>query len=192
MNEHRSERLEERDRLTPDELHVLSENAGNNLFRIEDFAPPATVMFYASFRSEVDTYTSMNLALEMGVRVVLPVTKSREKKLIPKLVRDLENDLKPGYCSIMEPVKSRTAEVDISTIDVVIVPGSAFDLEGGRLGYGGGFYDRFLAGPECRALRVGLCFELQLVEKLKLEPHDQMLDMLVTEKGIYRFDRKLL
>ncbi|MBU0482040.1 MAG: 5-formyltetrahydrofolate cyclo-ligase [Proteobacteria bacterium] len=187
MKDHRRERLTARDGLSKAEVIRMSEAATANLFRIKEIAPGRMVMFYASFRSEVETFRAMKVARERGIRVVLPVSDPLHKTLTPRLIADLEKDLKPGYCSIQEPDASRTAEVAAAEIDVVVLPGSAFDLNGGRLGYGGGFYDRFLAADDCRALRVGLGFELQIVEKLPLEIHDQPLDALVTEQGVYRF-----
>ena len=74
-------------------------------------------------------------------------------------------------------------EVDIKKIDMIVVPGVAFDREGGRIGFGQGFYDRFLrgAGPFC----VGLAFELQVLETLPLEKYDETLDAIITERQIY-------
>lgn len=187
MQDIRKERLGKRDSLDLFTLKRLSARVGGSLLQLEEVAASVTVMFYASFRSEVDTFAPMRQALESGIRVVLPVTKMEEKILVPRLINDIEREMKPGYCSIMEPVEALTEKVDVSEIDIVIVPGSVFDLNGGRMGYGGGYYDRFLAHPNCTALRVGLCFELQIVKDLPLEPHDQLLDILVTEKKVYRF-----
>ena len=75
--------------------------------------------------------------------------------------------------------------MDPATIDTVLIPGSVFDPSGGRLGYGGGFYDRFLTEAAPRAIRLGVAFELQLVDQVPMEPHDQYMDILVTEQQIY-------
>lgn len=80
-------------------------------------------------------------------------------------------------------------ELEPASIDVVIIPGSVFDRQGGRLGYGGGYYDRFLAQAAPQALRVALAYELQLVDAIKLQPHDQLMDWLVTEKTSYHCRR---
>jgi 5-formyltetrahydrofolate cyclo-ligase len=81
--------------------------------------------------------------------------------------------------------------VDPASIDTVLIPGSVFDVTGGRLGYGGGFYDRFLSNSAPQATRIGLAFSRQLVDRVPMEPHDQYMDFLVTEEQIFdckRFD----
>ena len=117
---------------------------------------------------------------------MVPVTLVREKRLLPVAIRDLEKDLVPGYCSIPEPRmeirKDRT--VAASEIETIIVPGSVFDERGGRLGYGGGYYDRFMAHEAPQARRIGLAFDLQVIDRLSLQSHDELLDLVVTEKRI--------
>lgn len=102
-------------------------------------------------------------------------------------INDLDLDLAPGFCSIPEPVLERVVLFEPSKIDVVILPGSVFDLNGGRLGYGGGYYDRFLANGAPQALRIGLAYEMQLVDEVPVMAHDQPLDYLVTEKRVIKF-----
>jgi 5-formyltetrahydrofolate cyclo-ligase len=89
-------------------------------------------------------------------------------------------DLIPGFYGIPEPRKG-LAPVDPAVIDVVIVPGSAFDRAGGRIGYGGGFYDGFLRRLRPDAQRIGIGFEAQLVERVPREAHDLCVDLVVTE-----------
>ncbi len=179
-----------RDQLTPQEVAIRSEHAVENLFQLAEFMAASTVMFYASFKSEVQTMGAIARCLKQGRRVALPLTSAKEKMLRPYLIKDPKRDLKPGYCAIPEPDPDLAVLLNPRDIDVVIVPGSVFDRNGGRLGYGGGFYDRFLANRAPAAFRVALAFELQVIDAgLPLEPHDQPLDCLVTEKNILRFAR---
>jgi 5-formyltetrahydrofolate cyclo-ligase len=104
--------------------------------------------------------------------------------MIPLLIKDPEHDLVPGYYNIPEPDPGRCKRVESSEIDAAVIPGSVFDIQGGRLGYGGGYYDRFLVNDAPQAKRIGLAFELQVVDKVPVEPHDQPLDILITEKRI--------
>ncbi len=90
-------------------------------------------------------------------------------------------DLEPTRWQLREPVKLAAREADIADFDVVLVPGLAFDALGGRLGRGGGFYDRLLAGRSQQATLVGVCFAAQRVEQLPLAPHDVLMDMVYTE-----------
>jgi 5-formyltetrahydrofolate cyclo-ligase len=92
-------------------------------------------------------------------------------------------ELKQGKFGIPEPVEPVWAEAD--ELDLILVPGVAFDRAGTRLGRGGGFYDRLL--PLYNATHVGICFDFQLVEKIPTEPHDCRMDLLVTETKILKF-----
>jgi 5-formyltetrahydrofolate cyclo-ligase len=111
------------------------------------------------------------------------------KALLPFQIDNPEKDLRPGYCDIPEPDPDRAILVPPEKIEIAVIPGSVFDIQGGRLGYGGGYYDRFLVNDAPRALRIGFAFELQLVDKVPLEPHDQPLDILITEKRIVKIDQ---
>lgn len=182
--------MQRRDNLTPEELAAMSSAAISNLQRVAEFAACRTVMFYAHFRTEVQTLQAIEKCLAAGKRVALPLTVATEKRLYPYLVNDPARDLRSGYCSIPEPDPARARLLDPGEIEMVIVPGSVFDVSGGRFGYGGGFYDRFLVNQAPQAFRVGLAFELQVVPgALPLAPHDQRMDCLVTEKNIFRTAR---
>jgi len=179
----RREVLAARDNLSRQELEEKSREIKARLWQIEQFATCRTVMFYASFRSEVQTASAIASCLAGGVRVVLPLSVPGSRQLLPYQVEDLDHDLQPGYCGIPEPDPARTRLVSPSQIEAVVVPGAVFDFRGGRLGYGGGYYDRFLALEAPGAMRIGLAFELQLAPaNLPLAPHDQFIHCLVTEE----------
>ncbi len=166
----------------------MSLEIARRLERIDDFSRADTIFLYAGFRSEVATDFLMRSCLASGKRVAVPLNVVKEKKLIPCEVVDPDKDLRPGYCSIPEPDPAGFKFVGPETIDVVILPGSVFDEKGGRLGYGGGYYDRFLLTSP-RAMKIGIAFEMQVVKELPLMPHDQKIDMLVTENRVMSFAR---
>ena len=179
-----------RDGLIVAQLMELSSAAINNLELVAEFSACRTVMLYAHFRSEVRTLTLVEKCLVLGKQVALPLTDAAENRLYPYLVEDPSRDLKSGYCTIPEPDPAKARLISPGEIEVVVVPGSVFDVYGGRYGYGGGFYDRFLAKEAPQAFRIGLAFELQVsTEPLQLAAHDQRMDCLVTEKNIVRTDR---
>jgi len=130
-----------RDQLTPQDLAIKSERAVENLFQLAEFMAASTVMFYASFKSEVQTMGAIARCLKQGKRVALPLTLAKEKMLRPYLIKDPKRDLKPGYCAIPEPDPDLAVRLNPQDIDVVIIPGSVFDRNSGRLVYGGGFFD---------------------------------------------------
>ncbi len=101
----------------------------------------------------------------------------------PRIIDEMDfykytGEFVPGKFNIPEPTG------DITEVKTIIVPGSVFDYNGYRIGYGGGYYDKYLKKNH---LKIGVCFEFQLVDKLPIEKHDVRLDILVTEKNIYRW-----
>lgn len=179
--------LANRDRLTPDERGQRSMAATANLLALDEIRNAKTIFTYVHFRSEVETLPFIRQCLGRGIRICVPRTLPHDHRLEPILISDPAQDLAPGYCGIPEPRRAFIGPpLDPGSIDVVLAPGSVFDPEGGRLGYGGGYYDRFLAEQASQALRVGLAFELQVVDRVPLLDHDQRLHILVTETRIIR------
>lgn len=192
QKELRRQVLAARDRLSAVEIEEKSAAITERLFRMEAFLACGAVMFYASFRSEVQTREAIARCLKRGIRLALPLSLPASRELQPRLVDDPALDLRSGYYGIAEPDPDRTRVLAPAAIEAVVVPGSVFDSRGGRLGYGGGFYDRFLAREAPQALRIGLAFALQLAPgELPLAEHDQRLDYLVTEERVLAFSRKV-
>jgi len=138
-----------------------------------------TMLCFASFRSEVDTTPLIAWCLARGTAVALPRIVGAHH-MEAYAVTDLQRDLVAGRWDIPEP-RPGLPLVDPAAIDVVIVPGSAFDRAGGRMGYGGGFYDTFLARLRPDARRIGIGFDLQVVDRVPREAHDLCVDLIVTE-----------
>jgi 5-formyltetrahydrofolate cyclo-ligase len=172
--------LTKRDHLSSDEQQYKSRQILDNLTAIKPFSKVSTLFSYVNFRSEAATMDLIYYCLQRPVKVTVPLTLTGEKKLISYLITDPKKDLVPGYCNIPEPLQTLPV-IDPKTIDLVILPGSVFDFNGGRLGYGGGYYDRFLQYSAPQALKIGLAFDLQIVDKVPVLAHDQKLDWLITE-----------
>lgn len=117
-------------------------------------------------------------ALASGKRVVLPKVKGKELELFE--IRNLDSDVSPGAWGIPEPRGSALVRLD--ELDVIIVPGAAFDARGNRLGYGAGFYDKLLSA--FKKLTIAVAFEEQIVPKVPADPHDVPVQKIVTEKRI--------
>jgi len=175
-----------RDSLSSVERQAMSSAIARKILLLEEFVRGSTIFIYIDFRSEVETRFLIGELLKQGKRVVAPVTLVKEKRLLPVEIRDLEKDLVPGYCLIPEPRMAirKSRRVFAGEIEIILLPGSVFDERGGRLGYGGGYYDRFMAHEAPMARRIGMAFELQVVDSLDLQPHDQKVDLVVTEKRI--------
>ena len=175
---------EERDALSRGEWAAQSEAVFQRLWSVEDFQDAGTVFFFLSFRSEVDTVPMIKRAMAEGKRVCLPYTCTDSKQMVASHILDFEGDLEPGNYDIMEPRADSIRPVPPEEIDVIVMPGVAFDSSGRRLGYGGGYYDRFLdrCQPDC--LRIAPCFCLQVIEEVPCAEHDQRIHMIVTEKRV--------
>ncbi|OGQ99262.1 MAG: 5-formyltetrahydrofolate cyclo-ligase [Deltaproteobacteria bacterium RIFOXYD12_FULL_55_16] len=178
-----------RDSLSAEERQQKSRSLTSRLLALPEFAAARSVFAYVSFRSEVETLPLIAHCLKKGVKVSAPLTLPGEHRLLAYALTDPGQDLAPGYCGILEP-RQTLPLVDPCSIEVVVLPGSVFDCRGGRLGYGGGFYDRFLQAAAPLALRIGLAFDLQVVEAVPLQSHDQQLDYLVTETRVIHLERK--
>lgn len=185
----RREVLRARDQLTPQNRAELSRAIQQNLWQLDTFHAAQTVFCYVAYRSEVETLPILNQCLVLGKQVAVPLTIPGEK-LQAYLIKDTVFDLRPGYCQIPEPDPDRLTRLAPNLIDVVLLPGSVFDRQGGRLGYGGGYYDKFLGNLAPQAVRIGLAFELQVVGQVPLFSHDQLLDYLVTEQGVVRVNEQ--
>ncbi len=151
---------------------------------LPQFQAAETIFIYVDFRSELATRELMKRILETEGTLVVPVTLVQEKDLMAVAITDPDRELEPGYCSIPEPVEEIRGSCAIAPeeIDIIFLPGSVFDERGGRMGYGGGFYDRFVSKRAPQALRIGLAHDLQLVKEAPLQQHDELLDFVITEK----------
>ena len=182
--------LARRAELDPDLARRKSEAIGRVLSFLPEYRLARTLLLFVSFRDEVNTGPLIRAALREHKRVAVPKVlrppRHPERNLLPCAIRSFPGDLTPGAHGILEPPDGAERPVRVEELDLVVVPGVAFTPAGDRLGYGGGFYDRFLPTLAPGTPTVGLCFDLQLVESLPREPHDHRVSAVVTEKGVIR------
>jgi 5-formyltetrahydrofolate cyclo-ligase len=170
--------LDARSAMKPEERSAKSREIEKRLFALPEFLAAETVLFYASFRSEVETHDMVRRALAAGKRIVLPRVSGNELVLLE--ITDFDRDVHPGKWDIPEP--SRGTPAGPEQVDLIVVPGAAFDAAGNRLGYGAGFYDKLLKGY--KGVTAALAFELQIVLEVPADPHDVPMQKIVTEKRI--------
>lgn len=175
--------LAARDRLSLEEIQSKSDAVVSRALLLPEIAEAAVIFTYLHFRSEVQTTNLVKKMFTDQKKVCVPVTLVEGSELLAVRISDIEEQVAPGYCGIPEPLPGvvQNQTIDPVFIDIVILPGSVFDTRGGRLGYGGGYYDRFLVNKAPQALRVGFAFDLQIVDAVPIEPHDQRMDYIVTE-----------
>ncbi|WP_445370926.1 5-formyltetrahydrofolate cyclo-ligase [Methylomonas sp. HW2-6] len=150
-----------------------------------------TVMWYLHCRSEVRTLPTVAAELAGGKRIVVPyctVDAAGHRQLGLWHLQALD-ELRPGMWNILEPPRDRWQEpakqVRAEELDAVIVPGVAFDRQGGRLGNGAGYYDRLLACVRPDAVLAAVCYEAQLLPAVAMDWHDVYMDFVVTEQAVY-------
>ena len=177
--------LSKRDSMDAADNKRLSGTICRSLIALSAYESSKTIMCFVSFRSEVNTGIIIKNILDRGKRLVVPVVDIRTKSLKLSYVNSI-GDLVPGAYGIPEPSPSSFREASPEDIDLVLVPGACFNLKGYRIGYGGGYYDKFL--PEIRkdALSLGLCFDFQIVSSIEPEKHDIPVDMVLTEKRMIK------
>ena len=176
----RKEIKEKRKKHSKEENRKKSKEIKERLFGLKEFRDAGRVLFYVSYSGEVFTHEMIKQALK-DKKVVLPISNKHDNTLSLSIIKSWD-DLEIGSYGILEPKKECIKDVQIDDIDLIIVPGVAFDLNGNRMGHGKGYYDKLL--EKTKAITVGLAFEFQLVEKIPTELHDKPVDIIITEKQI--------
>lgn len=169
--------LKIRNSLPKEDILERSRKIQNNLFGLSHYSKSRTIMFFVSFSSEVNTHGMIKDAFKSNT-VVVP--KVIQHEIEPSVIIDFDN-LIPAKFGILEPIE--VMKIAYKNIDLVLVPGIVFDKEGHRIGYGFGYYDRLLAKVP-KAVKIGLAFDFQVVDKIPKETHDIAVDFIVTEKEV--------
>lgn len=165
----------------------LSAEIMNRVLALPEYQAAATVMFYVDVRAEVRTRHSLPQALASGKKIVIPYCVDGELELFHLESMD---ELEVGMYRILEPKKELRSvdakRVDVVDLDLIIVPGVAFDRKGGRTGHGKGYYDKLLEHARPQTPLVALAFECQLFPEIPMQSHDIYMDLVVTESAVYR------
>lgn len=181
---HRDEARAFRRAIPPEARAQKSERIAEHVLAIPELQRARTVGCYASTGSEVDTNLLLRALLANGVRVAVPVMEGDSLRFVRL---DHPWALVPGPKKVPIPRQPWTP-VSGHDLEVVVLPGLRFGRDGSRLGQGGGYFDRWLH-DHVNALRVGVAFSEQVVDHVPVEPHDQGIDVLVTEEGRLRIGR---
>lgn len=172
---------------TQPDIDAVSRRIVARLTGLPDYEQAATVMFYVDMRTEVRTQHYLPTALASGKQIIVPWCAPSELELFPLTALD---ELAPGTFRILEPRRELRAlpakQVAVEAVDLVVVPGVAFDRRGARLGYGAGYYDKLLRRVRPDTHLVALAFECQLFPELPLEAHDVLMDQVITEQAVYQ------
>lgn len=177
----RKEILEKRSKLTDKEIREYSKIIENKLFDMQVYNQAKTIMCFISFSDEVHTHHIIKQAIRHGKTVVVPITITETKELKVSQLNDF-SELEIGYYNILTPKKEFIRYRDPNIIDLVLVPGVVFGRNGYRVGYGGGYYDRFFSKLEKDIPKIGLAYDLQIVHTVPTDNYDIPVNMIITEK----------
>lgn len=172
---------ERRHALSAAEAAARSERIQEHLLHSAVFQEARCVALYAAFDQEARTERLLEEALRQGKRAAFPRMKGRGPEMDFGQVRDAR-EMAPGAFGFAEPAASAPA-VALSAIDLMLVPGLAFDREGFRVGFGAGCYDRVLAGLRPEAWSCGLAYDFQVLDRVPRDAHDRTVKLLVSEEG---------
>ncbi len=154
----------------------------NKLMNLWAFRQADTILTYVSTPIEVDTKRMIQAALSMGKTVAVPKCESYERQMKFYLIKSL-SELTPGAFGVLEPLFGERKPFDNFKNSLCVVPGLAFDKHGYRLGYGKGYYDRFLRNYT--GTTIGICYEDNIKERLPHGKYDVAVQMLITEKEVF-------
>jgi 5-formyltetrahydrofolate cyclo-ligase len=154
------------------------------LVNLESFRRAGTIFFYLPFRKEVDTWDAIRIAWQAGKRVVVPKADPEAKTMELYAIQP-DTPLTEGVYGILEPPVKPDQCVKPAAVDLAVVPGVGFDEKGYRLGYGGGYYDRFFSGTGADMIRIGVAYPFQMVETVFPEEHDQRMHVVITPERVW-------
>jgi len=172
--------------LTKEDIKEKSSKIKDNLYSLDEFKKAKNIMFYVSFNNEVNTTGLIKeLLIKKGKNVIVPYVIKNNPILQLSELKNI-NELTAKTFGILEPKENYIREFSHKKIDLVILPGVVFDQNGHRIGYGYGYYDRFLKKLNSDVVKIGFAFDFQLIEKIPEERHDVPVDIVITEERVLK------
>ncbi|MBC8287173.1 MAG: 5-formyltetrahydrofolate cyclo-ligase [Nitrospinae bacterium] len=170
-----------RDAMILDDVLNLSRAVEDRLFACKDFLVCQNVMFFLSFGNEVRTDEMITRSLKDGKRVYVPRLIMRERRLEVCEITDMNQEFELGSFDIREPSRHNSRVVSPAMIDAVIAPGLAFDRSGGRIGFGGGYFDWLFKQLSDEALRLGVAYAFQVADSIPQDSWDEKVQTIFTD-----------
>ena len=172
--------LARRVELAPEEWKQKSRAVQARLLNREEYRRAKTVHFYIGFKNEVDTEEVILKSLEAGKQVIVPRLNDKTNQLELSELKNFEKELRENQYGIKEPYSPYIRPVKPQDVQLMVLPGVAFDPSGNRIGFGKGFYDKLLSRSPMAVL-IGLAFDFQIVESIPSENHDIKMHKIITE-----------
>jgi len=164
-------------------LKEKSSSIQSRLYSLNGYKNSSFIMCYLSTGREVSTFEVIETALSENKKVAVPLILESQNIMLPCEISNLK-DLEPGPWGILQPIKEKIKNIPLKIVDLIIVPGIAFDKNGNRIGRGKGFYDRFLKSVPPSIPKIALAFSCQIAEKIPTTRNDIAMDKIITEDGV--------
>lgn len=177
-NEIRQDILKKRLLMDSRDAEIASGHIMQTLLELDCIKNASCIMAYSSHKNEPNMLPLIHALLDMGKNVALPYIATDDNLIAVAYTND--SVMKSNVFGIAEPIIMNESEQ--AEPDVVLVPGVAFDPALNRIGYGAGYFDRFL--KQTNALKIGICYDMQIVPKIEAEPYDIMMDLLVSDRRV--------
>jgi len=174
--------LEQREKIDDNIRSEWDKNIFDLFINSELYKKAKVIFVFVSFKSEVNTHQIIETALKDSKTIYVPKIQLKEKGMEIFEINSLEQ-LKLGYFNILEPQEG-CLSAPMDSIDLILMPGVAFDRRGGRVGYGKGFYDRFLRNMIKTVNKIALAYDLQILDKVPMDEFDVRIDGIITNKEI--------
>ncbi len=178
--------IKKRDDMKSEEVISFSKSIIDRIIEMPQFIQSEFIMAYVNFGNEVITIDLINQCFAMGKKVYVPSiikTYGNKKEIVASKISDLSNLVKGEY-GIYGPSLQSLKAIDPKDLDFIVVPGVVFDIYKNRIGFGKGYYDRFLVQTSLKCYKIGLAFESQICESIPTDKHDYPLNAIATEKRI--------
>ncbi len=173
--------LAARNALSRRQIESMSRRIFERFTRLQEAKRCSVLMAFLNFGTEVITDPFIEWAWQQGKQVAVPLCRPETRQMIASAIETFD-DVEPGYFGVREPKRQALRPVDKGLIDLILVPAVAFDRRGYRVGYGGGYYDRFLPDIRKEVPRIGIIFSLQLINEVPTDRYDLPVDMIITEE----------
>lgn len=169
--------------LTKEQKAELDEKVCHSFVNSLSYKHSKSIIIYVSREDEVGTFAIIHKAFEDNKRVAVPLCVPKTFALEFYEIKSL-SDLENGHYNILEPNKNKCVKSDPFTFDICVVPGVCFDFEGYRIGFGKGYYDRFL--ENFKGIKAGLSYSFLMQKRLPRGRFDKNIEIIATEKGVRR------
>jgi 5-formyltetrahydrofolate cyclo-ligase len=180
----RKEMLVKRRNMETQDVSSFSNKIISSIMELPEFINSKNIMLYLSFNKEVNTYPLARWCLDNNKTVIAPYCIQSKREIVPYKITNLINDLTKSTFGVMEPNHALLSKVNIEDIDLIIVPGVVFDENCNRIGFGAGYYDRFLPKRLKNTPAIGIAYDYQIVDKVPTGEYDVPLDFIITQERI--------